>query len=83
MSNAKSNTKKQRTPRTSKGIHGAEKHPLTEVEKALLGKGLVRSTKHIPIKSDWRGASGFNDPWDPKQAVLNKVLYPHLFREDD
>jgi hypothetical protein len=47
---------KKRTPRIhpckprgvdSKGIHGATKHPLTEVEKALLGKGLYQSFKAI------------------------------------
>lgn len=47
---------KKRTPRihpckpagvNSKGIHGATKHPLTEIEKALLGKGIVQRFKPI------------------------------------
>jgi hypothetical protein len=46
----------KRSPRTkpckargvdSKGTARMSKHPLTEVEKALLGKGMVRSFKPI------------------------------------
>ena len=40
---AGSNRKKKRTPKTSKGIHGAKRHRLTEVEKVLLRKGLYRT----------------------------------------
>lgn len=40
-------SKKKRTKKTSAGIHGAKKHPLTELEKALLGKGIARSFRPI------------------------------------
>lgn len=40
-------TKKKRTPKTSKGIHGAKRHPLTRIEKVLLGKGQFQSFKPI------------------------------------
>lgn len=36
-------TKKKRTPKTSKGIHGAKRHPLTRIEKVLMGKGQYRT----------------------------------------
>jgi hypothetical protein len=35
--------KKKRTKKTSQGVHGASKHPLTELQKVLLGKGMYRS----------------------------------------
>lgn len=34
-------SKKKRTHKVSKGEHGSTKTPLTEVEKALLGKGVI------------------------------------------
>lgn len=39
--------KRKRTPKTSKGIHGATRHPLTEQEKVRLGKGIFRSFRPI------------------------------------
>ena len=50
---AGSNRKRQRNkpckPRgvDSKGIHGATKHPLSEIQKVLLGKGIFKSFKSI------------------------------------
>jgi hypothetical protein len=44
-------SKRKRTPKTSKGIHGATKHPLDEVSKVLLGKGMYRSFKPLGTKS--------------------------------
>jgi hypothetical protein len=39
---AGSNRKKQRTPKTSKGIHGGGgKTKLSTLQKALMGKGLM------------------------------------------
>lgn len=35
--------KKKRTPKVSKGIHGATKHPLTTVQRVLLGKGMYET----------------------------------------
>lgn len=42
---AGSNRKKKRKTKVSKGIHGATRTRLTEVQKALLGGGLVASTR--------------------------------------
>lgn len=42
--------KKKRTSRKSKGIHGASKHPLTEVQKVLMGKGRVVAMKPFGVK---------------------------------
>lgn len=44
---AGSNRKKQRKSKTSKGIHGAKRHPLSEVEKALAGKGIFASFRPL------------------------------------
>lgn len=79
MSNAKSNRKKQRAHKVSRGIHGSTGVQLSEVQKALLGGGVVAATQHVPHKSPWRGASGFDHPYDARQALENKQLYPHLF----
>ena len=43
-------TKKKRAKKVSKGIGGATKHPLTNVQKVLAGKGQYQSMK--PIGSD-------------------------------
>ena len=40
--------KRKRTSKTSKGIHGGGgKVRLTELEKALMGKGILSSTKPV------------------------------------
>lgn len=70
---------KKRTPKTSRGIHGATKHPLSEVEKVLLKKGIFRSLKPILMKAPWRTAVGFKEPFDAEQARINRAMYPHLF----
>lgn len=46
---AGSNRKRSRKPKTSKGIHGATKHPLSPVEKVLMGKGLFRTFKPLGL----------------------------------
>lgn len=78
MAQKGSNKKRQRTSRKSQGVVGASHSPLTEVEKALIGKGLVRSIREIDCKP-WRGTGGYGPPYDAKQAAENKLLYPHLF----
>lgn len=78
---AGANRKKPRTPKTSKGINGAKRHPLSEVMKALLGKGMVARFKEIEMKASWRGAH-LGAPYNSEQAELNRSLYPHLFPED-
>lgn len=75
---AGSNRKKQRKPKKSLGIHGATKHPLSGIEKALLGKGQVQAMQHVPCKAPYKGGHG-DRPYDKAQADLNRELYPHLF----
>lgn len=82
MSAQKSNSKKQRTHKTSRGIHGATHHPLSPVEKVLAGKGLMQSIKHVPLLKNWRGVGVVSEPFSPKNVAENRRLYPHLFRED-
>lgn len=80
---AGSNRKKQRKPKTSAGVHGATKHPLTELEKALLGKGLMRTMHHVPCKSNYKGVVNVSTPFDKAQVDENKRLYPHLFPPEE
>jgi hypothetical protein len=75
-------SKKKRTHKVSEGIHGASKHPLSAVEKVLAGKGLMQSIKHVPLLKNWRGIGEVKTPWNTKNVTENRILYPHLFRED-
>lgn len=76
-------TKKKRTPKTSKGIHGAVRHPLTALERVLLGKGAAQSLQHVECQNPWRGAQAPGiPPFDKAQAAENKRLYPHLFEPE-
>lgn len=70
MPKAGSNRKRQRPHKVSKGENGASKHPLSTLAKALLGKGLVQSTKHVPIKKNWPGTFFVDNPFDPEQAAI-------------
>jgi hypothetical protein len=38
-------TKKKRKTKVSKGIHGAKRHHLSILEKALMGKGMIQAIK--------------------------------------
>lgn len=78
MSIAKT-SKKKRTKKVSKGLHGARKHPLTTLQRALLGKGLIASFTPVEAKVPWRGVGEVHTPFDRQQAALNRKLYPHLF----
>ena len=85
MSNGRGKHKsrgKKRKPKTSKGVHGATRHRLSEVGKALLGKGVVAATRHVACKSNYKGVHIVNEPYDRAQAEENKRLYPHLFRDE-
>lgn len=76
--------RRRRTKVISKGLHGASKHPLSAVQRALLGKGQVQSLRPVggPFATSWRGAMGVSStPWDAHQAELNRELYPDLFRD--
>jgi hypothetical protein len=53
-----------------------------EVEKVLLGKGLMRTIKHVPLLKNWRGVGIVREPWSAKNVAENRRLYPHLFMED-
>jgi hypothetical protein len=44
---AGSNRKKKRTPKTSKGLHGAKRRPLSALQRVLLGKGQYQSFKAL------------------------------------
>lgn len=73
-------TKRKRTPKTSKGIHGAKRHPLTPLEKVLAGKGQFAAFAPVECKAPWRGASEPSKPvYNAEQVALNRRLYPHLF----
>lgn len=48
-------SKKKRTPKKSKEIHGGGgKTRLTIIQKALMGKGMVQATK-VADSQPWRG----------------------------
>ena len=81
MSNKSGNSKRQRAHKISKGEQGATKHPLSELEKALLDKGLAQRVTPINGKP-WRGVAFVGEPYDAKQAAENRRLYPHLFEGD-
>ena len=80
---AGSNRKKQRTPKKSKGVHGQRRHPLSGLERALLGKGLIQAHQPIPIHNPWRGVSHVTVPYDAAQVAENRKLYPHLFQGEN
>ena len=70
---------KKRKQKVSKGLHGATKHPLTAVQLVIEGKGLYASFEPVEAKTAWRGVGEVRTPFDAKQVVENKKLYPHLF----
>lgn len=82
MSQSGSNKKRQRTSRKSQGIHGSTRVELSEVDKVILGGGLLDTISEIDCKP-WRGTGGYGPPYDPIQAAENKRLYPHLFDQED
>lgn len=58
MAGKMSNSKRKRTPKTSKGIHGGGgKVRLTELEKALMGKGVMRRIER-PAKTKVKASDG-------------------------
>jgi hypothetical protein len=74
--------KKKRTHKISEGKHGATKHPLSPVEKVLVGKGQLQNIRHVECRFPWRGVGNVATPFDPRQVTENRRLYPHLFMED-
>lgn len=72
----------RRAHKVSKGIHGATKHPLSEQEKALLGKGVVQAYEPTFVLHPWRGSREETYPlFDKEQAEENRINYPHLFND--
>lgn len=57
MPNARGKNKarnKRRATKVSKGINGAKRHPLTELQKVLLGKGAVQRLAAVRAKGAQR-----------------------------
>lgn len=81
MGSVAKTSKKKRDHKVSKGEHGGGgKVRLTNIEKVLLGKGLLSKSKPVtPITHPWLGAEGVPEPFDREQARENQRLYPHLF----
>lgn len=74
----------------SKGLRSHSKHPLTDVQRVLLGKGHYET--FVPVggpyakgskSAPWRGVAVVNTPYDAEQAKENERLYPHLFIDED
>lgn len=72
--------KRRRTHRLSDGLRSHSKHPLSAIQKVLVGKGQAQSMRPLDVKFAWKGTSAPSHPvWDSEQVVENKRLYPHLF----
>jgi hypothetical protein len=55
---------------------------LTEIQKVLLGKGMLTTTKPVHC-APWRGMEKpANPPFSAAGVAENRKLYPHLFRSD-
>lgn len=81
---AGSNRKRQRKQKTSKGINGSTRTRLSEVQKALMGKGRVQATQHVDCLRPWMGTFQPSNPvFDAKVVAENRLLYPHLFPEEE
>jgi hypothetical protein len=83
-----SNRKKQRAHKVSKGIHGSTRHRLSEITKALLGKGMVQNEKHVPLPKSgpYKGqhvAPTGSQRFDAEQAEWNEENLPFLFNDDE
>jgi hypothetical protein len=73
--------KRQRAHKVSKGINGATHHPLSGLEKVLLGKGQLEDFRGLD-GTPWKGTFNVRQPYNAEQVEENRLLYPHLFRED-
>lgn len=74
--------KRQRAHKVSRGIHGATHHPLSGVEKVLLGKGQLMTIRHVECLRSWSGSFAVGEKFDARAASENLRLYPHLFLDD-
>lgn len=69
---------KRRTKVVSRGTARMSQHPLTEVEKAILGKGIVQSTHPVDALKPWTGVGNPREPFDAEQAKWNRENLPFL-----
>jgi hypothetical protein len=80
MASQQGKGKKKRTHKVSRGLRqSSRKVPLSVVQLALLGKGLVASIMPVEAKTAWRGVGTVRTPFDRQQAELNRVLDPHHY----
>lgn len=67
--------------RTYRGSH-TRRTPQTELQKVLLGGGLLRNTSRgVDGTLPWKLPQTVHQPYDAAQVQENKRLYPHLFTE--
>lgn len=72
--------RRRRTHRLSDGLRKHSKHPLSAVQKVLVGKGQLQSVRPLEVKFAWKGMSAPSaHVFDAEQVEENKRLYPHLF----
>lgn len=69
---------KKRAHVVSQGTAKMSQHPLSEVEKAILGKGLVQSTRPVNALRAWSGVGEPKHPYDAEQAAWNVANLPFL-----
>jgi hypothetical protein len=80
MAGQSGGSQKKRKIKTSRGLRRSSlRVPLSVVQLALLGKGLVASFVPAEAKTAWRGVGTATTPFDRQQAELNRKLYPHLY----
>ena len=69
--------------RAWRGNH-TRKNPLDDVQKVLLGGGMLRNVHRThagSIPGAWKFGGMPTGPYDPKQVEINRRLYPHLFTD--
>jgi hypothetical protein len=57
---------------------------VNEVQKVLLGGGMLRNTARVhggSVQGAWRFGGMPNGPFDTRQVLENRLLYPHLFTD--
>ena len=80
MASQSGKSQRKRKPKTSRGLRrSSRKAPLSVVQLVIEGKGLYASFEPVEAKTAWRGVGEVRTPFDAKQVVENRKLYPHLF----
>lgn len=75
-------TQKKRKQKVSKGENKMSSNPQDPQDLVRMGKGRAASIKEVPMERAWRGVGIVKEPYDAKQALENKRLYPHLFMDE-